>query len=135
MNHITAKPPRRGTATVEAAVCLPVVLLLLFGSIEAANAVFLKQTATMAAYEGAATGSRAGVTSAAVRDRCRTVLQARNVSQFRVDVNPPSLSERTPTGTPVYIRITIPASEAAMGPLWLYEGREVSHTAHMPRTK
>lgn len=135
MNCNTQQPARRGTATVEAAVCLPVVLLLLFGSMEAANAVFLKQTATVAAYEGAATGSHADSTSASVRERCRTVLEARNISQFRVDVYPPSLSEQTPTGTPVYIRVTIPASEAAMGPLWLYEGREVSYIAHMPRTK
>lgn len=128
-------PLRRGTATVEAAVCLPVILLLLFGSIEAANAVFLKQTATVAAYEGAATGSQPDGTPSAVQERCRSVLAARNVSQFRVDVNPPSLSAQTPTGTPVYIRVTIPASEAALGPLWLYEGREVSYIAHMPRTK
>ena len=135
MNCNTHQPGRRGAATVEAAVCLPVILLLLFGSMEAANAVFLKQTATMAAYEGAATGSHPNGTSASVRERCRAVLEARNISQFRVDVNPPSLSEQTPIGTPLYVRVTIPASEAAMGPLWLYEGREVSYIAHMPRTK
>ena len=134
MSHVPSAL-RRGTATVEAAVCLPVLMVLVFASIEAANAIFLKQTVTMAAYEGAVTGGRPDGQSASVIQRCQSVLQARDIQSFDVSVDPPSLSTDTPAGTPVAVTVTIPASEAAMGPLWLYQGRTVSHTVHMARTK
>ena len=43
---------RRGVAAVELAVCLPVIILLVFGAIEASSFIFLKQSLNVAAYEG-----------------------------------------------------------------------------------
>ena len=40
-------------AVVELAVCLPVLVLIIMGSIEACNLTFLKQKLTEAAYQGA----------------------------------------------------------------------------------
>ncbi len=47
------KRKRNGTATVELAVCLPLIVIIAFGSIEATNMIFLEQRLTAAAYEGA----------------------------------------------------------------------------------
>ena len=44
---------RGGTAAVEAAVSLPLLIVLVFGAIEVASGVFLSQTLAIAAYEGA----------------------------------------------------------------------------------
>lgn len=135
LTHLSNDRLRSGTATVEAAVCLPVLLLLVFGAVEASNAIYLKQTATMAAYEAAAFGARDGGTAFSARNRCRIMLEARDISTFDVSVTPESLSSDTPAGTQVTVTVTVPAAEAALGPLWLYEGRNVTHTAHMVRTR
>ena len=47
------KPPRSGSAVVELALILPVLVLIVFGSIEANNAIFLQQVLTEVAYQGA----------------------------------------------------------------------------------
>lgn len=42
---------RCGTAATEMAIAMPLLITLVFGSIEIANAVFLRQSLNMAAYE------------------------------------------------------------------------------------
>ncbi len=49
----TVRRRRFGTATLETAVSLPLLVILVFGVIEMANAVFLKQSMNLAAYEAA----------------------------------------------------------------------------------
>ena len=46
---------RRGVAASELAVCLPVIVLLVLAMIEACTMIFLKQSLTVAAYEGVRT--------------------------------------------------------------------------------
>ena len=48
-----ARVKREGAAVVEFAVCLPLVILIVLGTIEAGSLLFLKQTLVQAAYEGA----------------------------------------------------------------------------------
>ena len=43
---------RHGAAATEFAVCLPVLMLLLLGMLEACTMIFLKQSLAVAAYEG-----------------------------------------------------------------------------------
>ena len=54
----------RGTALAEIAVCLPIIVLLAFASIEACTMIYLKQSLTIAAYEGGRTAVTPGATSA-----------------------------------------------------------------------
>ena len=42
---------RRGAATVELAVCLPVIFLLSMGAMEGASLIFLRQAMVQSAYE------------------------------------------------------------------------------------
>ena len=62
---------RRGTAAVEAAFCLPVIITVIVGSIEASNAIYLKQTATIAAYEAVKIASGQEGTTANGRSSCQ----------------------------------------------------------------
>lgn len=71
---------RAGVAAAELAVCLPVLFLVIFGSIEACNAIFLRQALNEAAYEGAMVGLKRNSTSAQIQQRVEEILAARNVS-------------------------------------------------------
>lgn len=70
---------RRGTATVELAVCLPVLSLLVFGSMQACDMIYLKHGLTTAAYEGSLEASRPDATTASVQSRVEQVLTLRGV--------------------------------------------------------
>ena len=61
----TTRSNRRGIAAVELAVCLPVIVLLVFGSIEASSFIFLKQSLNVSAYEGIREAIRVGSNNAA----------------------------------------------------------------------
>jgi hypothetical protein len=76
---------RRGLATVELAVCLPVLVILVFGSIEASSYIFLKQSLNAAAYEGIREAVRVGVGNANAEDRVNNILNARGVTGFNVN--------------------------------------------------
>ena len=78
---------RRGTAVVELAICLPVLTLVIFGSIEACNVIFLKQTLIEAGYEGALVGSQTRATEAEIVQRVQNVLTARNIVGANVSVD------------------------------------------------
>ena len=75
---------RRGVAAVEFAVCLPVIVLLVFGSIEASSFIFLKQSLNVAAYEGIREAVRSGSTSSDAIDRAENILSSREVNDFQV---------------------------------------------------
>ncbi|TWU04672.1 TadE/TadG family type IV pilus assembly protein [Stieleria varia] len=75
---------RRGVAAVEFAVCLPVIVLLVFGSIEASSFIFLKQSLSVAAYEGVREAVREKATDATALERAENVLTSRDVDGFQV---------------------------------------------------
>ena len=71
---------RSGIATTELAICLPVILVITFGVIETTTAIHLKETATIAAYEGARVGVRKHGTNDAAREKIISFLDSRNVT-------------------------------------------------------
>ena len=85
------KPSRSALATVELAICLPVLTLLVFGSIEAASFIFLKQSLQVAAYEGVREAIRSHSTDASSMSSATAILDSRFVRDANV---------RFPTGSP-----------------------------------
>ena len=65
----TVRRGRFGTAAMETAVSLPLLVILVFGAIEMANAVFLKQSMNLAAYEAAKVVTRPGTNAALATTR------------------------------------------------------------------
>jgi len=98
-------------AAVEAAVSLPLLVLLVFGSIELANFIFLTQTLSFASYEGAREAVRPGATVADVNDRVGQIMHARGILDYAVSITP-QLTAATPRGTKITVRV-----ETAMGAL------------------
>lgn len=102
---------RAGTATVELAVCLPMLALLVFGGLQACDLVYLKHSLTSAAYEGSLELSKNDATLADVEARIQQVLDARGVSDTNCEILPAgTLIEQTPAGTTLTIVVTADTS-------------------------
>ena len=71
---------RRGTATIECVIIFPVLLALTIGTIDTCSAMFLKESASLAAYEGARQGVGRGSTNQDVINRISDFLNERNIA-------------------------------------------------------
>lgn len=98
---------RRGTATVEFAVCLPLLATLVFGVIEVSNAVFLQNALTSAAYEAGNVATSTGGTAANAQSRAYAVLSGLGVTSATVTISP-SVTASTPIGTVVTVTCSAP---------------------------
>jgi len=106
-NEPLRKRSRCGVASVEFAVCLPMLAALVFGTIEAANAVFLQQALTAAAYEAGNVAASLGGTSDDATDRANAVLNSLNVNSATISISPTVIAS-TPTGTTIVITCSAP---------------------------
>ena len=71
---------RRAVATVEFAICLPALIALTIGTIDICSMLFLKESITLAAYEGARRGVGRDRTNADVISRVQEFLDERNIA-------------------------------------------------------
>ena len=108
-NHGCRRADRRGAVLVEFVACLPVITLLILGTIEACELVYLKRTATQAAYEAARTSLVPNTTTAQARVAAQRVLDDRNVSEATISIVPVDVASAAP-GTYVAVDVTAPAN-------------------------
>lgn len=123
---------RSGTAAAELAVTLPLLVILVFGSMEMANAVFLRQSLNVGAYEAAKVVTRPGSNEELARTRCEEVLAVRKVSNYTLTFSP-TVTTATPRGTAVTVTLTAPASNLSYGPVRFMAGRSITSTVVMVR--
>jgi Flp pilus assembly protein TadG len=101
---------------VELAVCLPFLMIVVLGAIEATNAIFLQQRLTSAAYEGARMATTPGQTSAAATTAAQNVLTNFGISGSTITITP-TVSGTTTTGTQVTVSVSAPlGSNTCMNP-------------------
>jgi Flp pilus assembly protein TadG len=86
---------RTGALTVEMALCLPILLLVLFGCYEIAKANMMLHASEAAAYEGARVGIVPGATPEKIEAAVGGVLRSMGISSFTVDVTPNVISTNT----------------------------------------
>ncbi len=79
---------RCGTAVVELAVCLPVLVLILLATIEACVMLQLQQNAAITAYEGARIGIMPGIDADTVQLQCEMLLDDRNIAGYMITMEP-----------------------------------------------
>jgi Flp pilus assembly protein TadG len=120
-SHRRASGCRRGAAVVEAALCVPVAMLLLFGTVELTRAMHLRQTIAIAAYEGGRLVTLPGTTSDTVRTSVEQVLDDRGITECTVTLDPPDLTSAA-RGELVTVTVTAPAQESALLPLRYFTG-------------
>ena len=102
---------RRGTEVVELAIILPLLLILLFSTLEICEQAFLLQKVKIAAHEGAVVAIGRTATEADVEQAVQDYLEARGVN-FGGDIT--TAVEVTPdptkaaTLTPVTVTVKVP---------------------------
>ena len=107
---------RSGAATVELALCLPLVLVAALGMLETCNAVHVRTRMLSAAYEAArlatrpTTSNAPPATSAQVTAYCQTLLTQLAVQGGTVSIQPSDLTGITPL-TPVTLTVSAPLSQ------------------------
>jgi len=129
-NRVARKKSRRGAAAVEFAVCLPVVLLIVFGSIQAASMLFLRQATIQAAYEGVKVAIRDQGTDEGVREAAQAVLDGRQLTGVTIDIQPENV-DTLEAGTIVDVIVSAPSDENTLFPFGLFTGTIVSANAVM----
>ena len=107
-HHRQAKK-RSGVATVEFAVCLPVLVLLVFGSIEASSFIFLKQGLAVAAYETTREAVRVGSDSGAASARGQDILNSRGINDASISIPIGEVSE-IERGQEIIVEVSAPTS-------------------------
>jgi hypothetical protein len=117
-------------AAAELAVCLPVVVLLVLATIEACTMIFLKQSLTVAGYEGVRTALVQNATAADVQAACNQVLLDRRVDGASVSVNPSNIGLLKP-GDTVNVTVVAPCAVNSVIPIMFYQGRTLESTASM----
>lgn len=119
-------------AFVELAVCLPLILMLTFGAIEAANAIFLKQSLVTAAYEAARAATSINGTEADGKKKFEEVLQVRGVQKAQITFSP-AIDSKLKLGTAVTVTVTAPANSNSVGPQWYMKNATIKAAVVMPR--
>lgn len=98
---------RSAIATVELAICLPLLTLIMFGSIQATNLIFLQHATTAAVYEGSLEMAKSNATNASVQSRIQQVLDARDVVNSTISILPGGTDiSQTPPGTVLTLEVT-----------------------------
>lgn len=112
-NRLTDK--RHGSASVEMIIVLPVLVIIIFGSIETCNLIYLKQTVNDAAYQGALRALKPGATESDVTNTIQTILNARDVQNYTIDVDTTGNLEDRFRGDVFEVSVTVDASSNLIG--------------------
>lgn len=126
-----ARGGRRGAALVELAICLPVLLLIVYGALEAAGMIFLRQALVQSAYEAVKIAAKSGNADAA-REAAMDVAEGRNIDQLNV-VFTPSDPGSLQRGSLITVTVSAPGDQSSPLPLGLFRGLTVAAQAVMVR--
>lgn len=121
---------RRGAATVELAVCLPILSLIALGSFEAASMIFLRQAVVQSAYECCKQAIKPNGSEALARVRANEVLGFRNIVDETIIFEPNDV-ENVPRGDAVRVTITCPGDSNSIIPFGPFQARQISVSATM----
>ena len=125
-----SKQKRKGAAVVEFAVCLPVIVLVVLGSIESASMLFLRQATIQSSYEGARVAIKRGGTNAAARQAIEAVARGRRIEDLDIQFEPSDVSAVDP-GTPITVTVSAPGDANSFIPFGPFQGITVSGKAVM----
>ena len=103
----SAQRRRRGVATAEMAVVLPVLLAIVFGTLEITQRLMLRQSATVAVYETARLAARRAVSSDRAIARGEALLADRGITGGRIVLVPQDLQSVT-TGEEIRVVVVVP---------------------------
>jgi hypothetical protein len=111
-NRLPGMHRRRGGAIVETACCIPLIILLMMGTLEVCSGIYLYESCKVAGFEGIRVGIRRGGTADDVIARTRQVLAERRVTLpetgiYGVSVEPSDFSQLKALD-PITVTVTVP---------------------------
>lgn len=124
---------RSGVATIEFALVLPALIALTIGTIDVCSIMFLKESAVLAAYEGARRGVGRGRTNTDVVARVTEFLDERNIQYDAgsvVTTSSPGF-ESAATLQNVTVTVTIPAAGNLLIPSQVFGELDISASVTM----
>lgn len=107
---------RRGAAVTEFAVCLPMLVTLILGSIQACNLLFLQQGLKSAVYEGCLEVGKHDASRSSIRQRVESILGAYEIEGGVVTISPETELHSMAAGTFVTITVSAPIASNLTGP-------------------
>ena len=120
---------RRGIAVAELAVCLPVLILICFGTLEACGMCFLKQSMAIASYEAARVSLIPETTTDDVAYQAELILTNRRVNDFTVTVTPDV--ETANVGDYISVTSTAPCGSNSLIGSFFFGGKQITSTVQM----
>jgi Flp pilus assembly protein TadG len=121
---------RGGVAATEFAVCLPIIVLLVLAMIESCTMIFLKQSLTVAAYEGVRTALEQDAVATDVRRASQQVLTERRVKGGTITISPNNF-EALPIGQYIEVTVSAPADLNSVIPGNFFRGKTLTGKATM----
>jgi Flp pilus assembly protein TadG len=100
---------RLGAAAVEFAVCLPLIILIVAGSIEGASLLFLRQALIQSSYEGVKVAIKQDANNSQVNNVAQAVTDGRRLNGVTVETIPSDITS-VPQGEFIRVRVSAPTS-------------------------
>ena len=97
MNHRRKNSQRHGAVTVEFAITIPIVLLIVFASLELGFANMMYHTTEAAAYEAARAAIVPGATAQSATAKAQSILNTAGINSATIAISPADLSAPTQT--------------------------------------
>ena len=123
---------RRGVVSVEMALTVPLLFLVLIGCIEFARLNMLRNSLENACYKGARAGSIPGRTAQDAIDRAASELQLVGVRNSQVEVYPTTITDATPEIT---VTISLPLNDNAWVSPHFLKNRNLTRSCTLTREK
>jgi Flp pilus assembly protein TadG len=123
---------RRAAALVELAVCMPVIVLVVFASLEGANMLFVRQATVQAAYEATKCASRRDGTRLQAERLAAEVLAARRINSLSITFVTGD-PQATPSGSDVTVRVSANSDERLITGFQIFSGRQIEAVATMQK--
>jgi Flp pilus assembly protein TadG len=123
---------RSGAVVTEFALCLPILLLFFFASLEFARVNMIRQSVENAVYEGTRRGIVPGATADNCRDAAQVVLNSIAAVDAVVDVDPSTITDDTEDIT---VSIDVPINSNSWVAPFFFNGKTVSSSMTLRRER
>lgn len=121
---------RKGVTAVEFALTFPLLLLIVFGSLEFSRANMIRNMCENAALEGARAGMIPGATAQDCTDAANSLLDIIGIQNATVTIDPSNI---VPATEVVEVTVTIPLADNSLPMSKFVLGTTMSQTAQLPR--